>query len=661
MKRILIAALLATAIASTAIYISHSRNNVSVVSNGAATAYTMQVNADFANSLQLSDPVDFEEARRGLIATPTGTIQNADGKVLHDFDAYQFVKGEAPATVNPSLWRHAKLNAEIGLFKVSDTIYQLRGFDIANMTIIEGKTGWIIVDPLTSRESAAAAIAFARQHLGDQPVSAIIFTHSHVDHFGGVLGVISAEEAARRAIPIIAPQGFMQEATSENILVGTAMGRRSAYQFGRNLPRSATGNVDTGLGKDVVYGTFGLLKPTTLISQPSEQLTVDGVRIVFHNAPGAEAPAEMTFTVPDHNAFCGAELITQTMHNLLPIRGAKVRDALEWSNYMDQAIDQMGGIDVMFTQHTWPVWGNERVINMLKLHRDTYRYMHDQTVRLINTGYTPLEIANMVKLPQSLASQFGARGYYGDVRHNVKAIYQFYLGAYDGNPAELNPLPPVESSRHYVELMGGADKVIAAAQGAYDKGDYRWTAELLNHVVLADSGNKTASELLAKTYDQLGYQSESATWRNSYLTGASELRNGAPDKGVSRADFAAMLLQTPMERFMEAMAAGLNGPDADGKDYKINLVLTDIKESYVMWIENAVLHYRKTGQARDANATLVLTKPMFIKMMTGQAGIKDAVMSDDLKVEGSKLDLIRFLSLIDRQHGTFGIVTRPDH
>jgi len=661
MKRILIAALLATAIASTAIYISHSRNNVSVVSNGAATAYTMQVNADFANSLQLSDPVDFEEARRGLIATPTGTIQNADGKVLHDFDAYQFVKGEAPATVNPSLWRHAKLNAEIGLFKVTDTIYQLRGFDIANMTIIEGKTGWIIVDPLTSRESAAAAIAFARQHLGDQPVSAIIFTHSHVDHFGGVLGVISAEEAARRAIPIIAPQGFMQEATSENILVGTAMGRRSAYQFGRNLPRSATGNVDTGLGKDVVYGTFGLLKPTTLISQPSEQLTVDGVRIVFHNAPGAEAPAEMTFTVPDHNAFCGAELITQTMHNLLPIRGAKVRDALEWSNYMDQAIDQMGGIDVMFTQHTWPVWGNERVINMLKLHRDTYRYMHDQTVRLINTGYTPLEIANMVKLPQSLASQFGARGYYGDVRHNVKAIYQFYLGAYDGNPAELNPLPPVESSRHYVELMGGADKVIAAAQGAYDKGDYRWTAELLNHVVLADSGNKTASELLAKTYDQLGYQSESATWRNSYLTGASELRNGAPDKGVSRADFAAMLLQTPMERFMEAMAAGLNGPDADGKDYKINLVLTDIKESYVMWIENAVLHYRKTGQARDANATLVLTKPMFIKMMTGQAGIKDAVMSDDLKVEGSKLDLIRFLSLIDRQPGTFGIVTRPAH
>ncbi len=647
---------MAAVIISLALYFT--RHTVPANSTTAATVSTVQSNSIFANSLKLDDPVDFDDARRGLIASPSGKILSASGALLHDFEAYKFITGAAPDSVNPSLWRHARLNAEIGLFKVSEHIYQLRGFDLANMTIIEGKSGWIIVDTLTSSESAAAALAFARQHLGNQAVSAIIFTHSHIDHFGGVLGVISAADAHARHIPIIAPQGFMQEATSENILVGTAMGRRSAYQFGRDLPHTVTGNVDTGLGKDVVYGRFGILPPTQLISQPSEDVLVDGVRIVFHNVPGAEAPAELTFSLPELNAFCGAELVNQTMHNLLPIRGAKVRDALGWSAYLDQSIDQMSGMQVMFSQHTWPVWGNERIISMLKLHRDSYKYMHDQTVRLINAGYTPLEIADMIKLPASLANQFGARGYYGDLRHNVKAIYQFYLGAYDGNPAELNPLPPVEASRHYLELMGGADKVLAAAKIAFDKGEYRWTAELLNHAVLADAGNKPASELLAKTYEQLGYQSESATWRNSYLTASSELRNGPPTKGVSRADFAEMLMQTPTERFLEAMAAALNGPDAEGKNYRINLVLSDQNESYVLWIENAVLHFRKSAASKEANATLTLTRAMFIKMMTGQAGIKDAVFSNEIKVDGSKLDLIGFLSLIDKQPGTFGVVTR---
>ena len=656
MKKILVAATLVAVVIATSMYMT--RRAEPAYSTADATVSTMQSNAAFASDLKLDDPVDFDLASRGLIARPTGKILSADGTVLHDFDAYKFIGGPAPATVNPSLWRHATLNAEIGLFKVTDGIYQLRGFDIANMTIIEGKTGWIIVDTLTSRESAAVALAFARQHLGDKPVSAIIFSHSHIDHFGGVLGVISADQARQRNVPVIAPQGFMEEATSENVLVGTAMGRRSAYQFGRNLPPNPKGLVDTGLGKDVVYGTYGIMQPTKLISQPSEELTVDGVRFVFHNAPGAEAPAEMTFSIPEYKAYCGAELVNQTMHNLLPVRGAKVRDALGWSDYMDHAIDQMGGIEVMFSQHTWPVWGNAQIINMLKLHRDTYKYMHDQTVRLINEGYTPLEIADKIKLPQSLASQFGVRGYYGDLRHNVKAIYQFYLGAYDGNPAELNPLAPTESSKRYLELMGGADKVLAAAKSAYDKGDYRWVAELLNHAVLAEPGNKSVSELLAKTYEQMGYQAESATWRNSYLTAASELRNGPPKKGVNRADFVELLMQTPTGKFLEAMAAALNGPDAEGKDYKLNLVLTDEKESYVLWIENAVLHYRKAPAATDANATLTLTKSLFVRMMAGSFGIKDAVMSDDLKVDGSKIELIRFLALIDKQPGTFGIVTR---
>ena len=623
-----------------------------------ATPTTLTANAQFAKDLKLDDPQDFEDAKRGFIAKPTGKLLATNGSVLYDYDAYQFIKGQSPDTVNPSLWRHARLNAEIGLFKVTDGIYQLRGFDVANITLIEGKTGWIVVDALTSRESAAAAMAFARQHLGNKPVTALVFSHSHIDHFGGALGVLTPQEVAERKVPVIAPAGFMEEATSENVMVGTAMGRRSIYQFGRDLERSAKGNVDTGLGKNVVYGTFGILPPTQLITKPTEELTLDGVHFVFHNVPGAEAPAELTFFIPEKKAYGGAENLAQTMHNLLPVRGAKVRDALRWSEYMDQALEQTAGTEVYFGQHNWPIWGNAHIQDFIKAHRDVYKYTHDQTVRLINAGYTRNEIADKIKLPKSLEDHFGARGYYGDLRHNVRAVYQFYLGAYDGNPANLNPLPPQESAKHYLELLGGADKAVAAAQTAYDKGEYRWAAELLNHAVFGDPSSKVAKELLAKTYDQMGYMSEAATWRNSYLTAAAELRNGPPAKGVSRAGFVEMLMQTPVERFLEAMAAGLDGPAADGKNLKVNLVLSDIKESYVLWIENAVLHYKKAAPATDANATLTLTKSIFIKMMAGTAGVKDTLLSDDLKIDGSKIDLARFFGLIDKAPGNFAIVTK---
>ena len=623
-----------------------------------ATPTTLTANAQFAKDLKLDDPQDFEDAKRGFIAKPTGKLLAADGSVLFDYDAYQFIKGQSPDTVNPSLWRHARLNAEIGLFKVTDGIYQLRGFDVANITLIEGKTGWIVVDAMTSRESAAAAMAFARQHLGNKPVTALVFSHSHIDHFGGALGVLTPQEVAERKVPVIAPAGFMEEATSENVMVGTAMGRRSIYQFGRDLERSAKGNVDTGLGKNVVYGTFGILPPTQLITKPTEELTLDGVHFVFHNVPGAEAPAELTFFIPEKKAYGGAENLAQTMHNLLPVRGAKVRDALRWSEYMDQALEQTAGTEVYFGQHNWPIWGNAHIQDFIKAHRDVYKYTHDQTVRLINAGYTRNEIADKIKLPKSLEDHFGARGYYGDLRHNVRAVYQFYLGAYDGNPANLNPLPPQEAAKHYLEILGGADKAVAAAQTAYDKGDYRWAAELLNHAVFGDPSSKAAKELLAKTYDQMGYMSEAATWRNSYLTAAAELRNGPPAKGVSRAGFVEMLMQTPVERFLEAMAAGLDGPTADGKNLKVDLVLSDIKESYVLWIENAVLHYKKAAPATDANATLTLTKSIFIKMMAGTAGVKDTLLSDDLKIDGSKIDLARFFGLIDKAPGTFAIVTK---
>ena len=626
---------------------------------GDASPHTLKVNAQFAKDLNLDDPQDFEDARRGFIARPTGKIVAADGTVLTDFDAYNFVDGKAPDTVNPSLWRHARLNANIGLFKVTDGVYQLRGFDMGNMTLIEGTTGWIVVDALTARETASAALTFARQQLGNKPVSAVVLTHSHGDHFGGILGVVTPKEVSERKLPIVASAGFMEEATSENLLVGTGMVRRTTYQFGRDLPHSVKGNVDTGLGKDLVaYGAVGIIAPNWLIIRPTQPMRLDGVDFVFHNVPGAECPAELTFSIPDKKLYDGAEILAQTMHNLLPLRGAKARDSLRWSSYMEQALEQTADAEVYIGSHNWPVWGNANIRKFITMHRDVYKYTHDQTVRLINAGYTPREIADTVKLPKSLSDYLGSRGYYGDLRHNVKAVYQFYMGAYDGNPANLDPLPPQDSARKYLELIGGADKAVAAAQAAYDKGEYRWAAELLNHAVFGDPSSKPAKELLAKTYEQMGYMSEAATWRNAYLAGAMELREGPTKRGVDLSYFVEMLAQTPVERFLERMAASLDGPAAEGKNLKVNLVLSDTRESYVLWIENAVMHYKSAEPAADANATLTLTKAIFVKMMAGTAGVKDTLLSDDLKVGGSRIDLIRFFTLIEKASGTFAIVTK---
>jgi alkyl sulfatase BDS1-like metallo-beta-lactamase superfamily hydrolase len=624
--------------------------------SGEATAQTIKANAEFAHTLPLTDQRDFDEAKRGLIARPTGQIRAADGSVLIDFEAFKFIDGAAPATVNPSLWRHAKLNAEIGLFKVTQGIYQLRGFDIANMTLIEGKTGWIVIDPLTASETSAAALAFAQAQLGQRPVSALIFTHSHADHFGGALGILSPEEIAARKIAVIAPDGFMEEATSENMMVGTAMGRRSIYQFGSFLERNPKGFVDNGLGKTVAYGKLGILNPNRLITAATEEMLVDGVRFVFHNVPGAEAPSELTFSLPEMKAYAGAEILAQTMHNLLPVRGAKARDALRWSSYLDQALVHSADAEVYFGQHNWPLWGQARIAGFITQQRDVYRYMHDQTVRLMNAGYTANDIADMVKLPKSLETALGVRGYYGDLRHNVRAIYQFYLGFYDGNPAHLNPLPPQESAKRYLDLLGGADTVVAKAQAAFDKGDYRWAVELLNHVMFGAPADKNANQLLAQTYEQMGYVAEAATWRNSYLSAAKELRDGPPKKSDSRRLVVDMLMQTPIDLYLEAIAASLDGPAADGKDWKINLVFKDLGVSYVLWLENAVLHHKQSLPAKDANATLTLTKPIFVQMMAGTADVKNTLLNENLNVSGSKIDLVRFFALFDKAPGTFNIV-----
>ncbi|MCB2168934.1 MAG: MBL fold metallo-hydrolase [Deltaproteobacteria bacterium] len=609
-------------------------------------------------TLPLDDQGDFEQARRGLIASaPRLQINDADGTSLWDMASFDFIEGPAPASVNPSLWRQAKLNNIHGLFEVTPGIYQLRGFDLANMTLIEGNSGWIVVDPLTTQETASAALAFAGQHLKRRPVAAVIFTHSHIDHFGGALGVLSADEADRRNVPIIAPQGFMDEATSENIIAGVAMGRRAAYQFGRNLPVSARGYVDTGLGKRVPFGNFGILAPNTIVDRTPQAMTVDGVRFVFQYTPESEAPAELTFYLPDFNAFCGAEIVSRNMHNIYTLRGAKVRDALKWSHYIDDAIDLFGNADIYFASHHWPIWGNKAVIDFLEKQRDLYQYIHDQTMRLANAGYTPREIAEQVKLPDSLDTFFANRGYYGTLSHNTKAVYQAYLGWYDGNPAHLNPLPPEESAKRYVTYMGGAEAILTKARNSFDEGDYRWVAEVLNHVVFAEPNQQEAKLLLARAYDQLGYQAESGVWRSAYLTAAHELRHGAPDNGLDMDKAYELIKRTPPSKFFDSMAVRLDGPAAAGKAMVLNILFTDIGENYVLTLKNAVLRHKASPPDPVADVTLNITHDLFVRMLTGRAGLKETLFSDQLDVSGSRTDLLAFLMLLDRPEGNFNIVT----
>ena len=634
-----------------------SKGEPTAAPSGAASATTVASNTAYGKTLDLAERQGFEDAHRGLIAKPSGKLLAADGSTVWDYDKFAFVQGEAPPSVNPSLWRHATINNETGLFKVAEGIHQLRGFDIANITLIEGKTGWILVDPLTTKETAAAALAFARKHLGDKPVSAIIFTHSHVDHFGGALGIISGEDAAKRNLPIVAPKGFLEESTSENILVGPAMGRRATWQFGTTLPASKQGQVNAGLGQSVAVGHIGILPPNIIVDRTPQEMTLDGVRFIFQNAPGSEAPAELAFYLPEMKAYCGAEIMVPSLHNLYTLRGAKVRDSLRWSGYIDDALTRFGDAEVLFVSHLWPVWGNARVTRYMKRQRDVYKYIHDQTVRMINLGMKPDEIAEEIKLPKSLNDSFDVHGYYGTVKHDARAVYQHYIGWFDGNPANLDRLPRVEAAKRYVELMGGADKTVSAAQVAFDKGEYRWASELLSQVIFAQPEHKAARALQARSFDQMGYMAESGIWRNFYLTGAQELRTGVLGSGSSSLLAADMLAWTDVDSFLQAWAAGLNGPKADGKDLKINLEFTDIKESYVLWIENAVLHFRKAPPARDANAGIALTKGIFLKMMLGSAGIKDLLTSDELKVSGSKLDLISFFGLIDKPPTTFPIIS----
>jgi len=622
----------------------------------APSELTAKANAAFGAALDLAEQRDFEEANRGLVARDENArVESATGRTWSP-QQFAFIEGDAPASVNPSLWRQAKLNNINGLFQVTDGIYQVRGYDVSNMSWIRGKTGWIVVDPLTSNESAAAAHDLARKHLGSDPVVAVIFTHSHGDHYAGVKSVLPNGEV--KGVRVIAPKHFVEEVTSESILAGTAMSRRATYQFGFSLPYDERGYVDTGLGKQPLSGSSSFAVPTDEIDHTGQTLTVDGVEIVFQYAPHSEAVAELAFYLPAAKAYCGAEIVNRTMHNLCTLRGTKARDARKWSGYIDDAIQRFPEAEVVFNSHHWPAFGNERVREYLKGQRDTYRYIHDQTLRLMNQGLTPREISEQLELPKGLAATFANRGYYGTVRHNVKAVYDFYLGWYDANPANLNPLPPVELGKKYVEAVGGAAAAKEKARAAIAAGDYRWAATLLDHVVFADEADAEAKQLLASAYDQLGYQAESGVWRSVYLSAANELRHGVRDQPIVAASAAAILAQVPLDLFFTAMSTRLNGPKAAERDpLTLNFVFTDLGETHVLNVENGVLHHWKREADPNAAATMKITRALFLQLVTGQAGAKELIFSDDVDIDGSRTELLSFFGLIDPVNGNFAIVT----
>jgi alkyl sulfatase BDS1-like metallo-beta-lactamase superfamily hydrolase len=624
-----------------------------------ATEATRAANRAALADVPLADKRSFDDARRGFVeALGDQLIVRADGRLVWTLAGYEFLGTEqAPDTVHPGLWRHARVNMANGLYKVTDRVHQLRGFDVSNMTIIEGDTGLIVIDPLISTEVAKAAIDLYRKHLSQKPVVAVIYTHSHIDHFGGVRGVVNSDDVAAGRVTIWAPAGFMAAAVGENVIAGNAMLRRALFQFGAMLPRGERGQVDTGLGKSVSVGTVTLIPPTNLIEKPIESHRIDGVEIVFELTPEAEAPAEMIMYYPQFRVLNMAEIATQNFHNLLPMRGALVRDSLSWSKYIGGALRRYGdSSDVLIAQHNWPVWTGERVRDFLRKQRDAYKFVHDQTVRLMNYGYVGAEIAEMVKLPASLNQEWSAHSFYGNLKHNVRAIYQRYLGHYDGNPANLDALPPAEFARKSVEYMGGAESALNKAREDYARAEYRWVAQVASQLVFADPANREARELAADAFEQLAYQSESATARNAYLQGASELRNGVPNLGRGSGTSPDIVRSLPLDMYFDFMGVRLNGEKAAGKTIVLNWRLTDTRQEYVLNLDNSALTYVEDSQADEADATVTLTRATLDEISMRTTTFESALQSGRISVTGKREKLVELLEMLDTFPLQFAVV-----
>lgn len=625
-----------------------------------ASEATKAAQAAFAKTLPLEDRQDFDFASRGFIGTRTDPlIKRADGVVAWNLAAYDFIKGDVPDTVNPSLWRHEQLLSKAGLFQVSDRIWQVRGFDISNVTFIKGDTGWIVIDPLTSMEVARAALDLVNEKLGARPIVAMIYTHSHSDHFGGAKGMISQADVDAGKIPVIAPDGFLEHAVSENVIAGQAMGRRATYQFGFNLSPGLDGQMGAGIGQAVSRGTTTLIAPTVSITKTGQELTLDGVRVQFQITPGTEAPSEMNFFLPDMRILCMAENANVSMHNVLTPRGALVRDAKAWAEYLSEAVRLYGAqSDIMFTSHGWPRFGKGEVNTFLENHRDAYKFLHDQSVRLMNKGLTGPEIADQIALPDVLAKSWYNRGYYGTMRFNSRAVYQRYMGWYDANPVHLQELSPAESGRKYVEAMGGADKVMALAKTAIEAGDYRWGSTLLNKVVMADSKNQAARDMLAGAYDQMGYQAESAIGRNMYLVGAKELRQGVQKSAAGVAIAADMIANLPTPMLFDLLAVRLDADKAKGVSLKLAMVFPDRNERVYIRIRNGVMITEMAAAPGPVDATLTVPRPLFLSSVMTGTSLVSAVLTGKAKIEGDAGAFRKLTDLFDKGDGDFPIVTR---
>ena len=615
--------------------------------------------AALAASPVYADRRDFEDAARGFVgALEPGVVRAADGRVVWDNDSYSFLEGEAPETVHPSLWRQSQLVAMQGLYEVTDGIYQVRGLDLSNVTFVEGRTGVIVIDPLISVETAAAALGLYHRHRGERPVTGVIYTHSHVDHFGGVKGVTTQDDVDAGRVVVLAPAGFMEHAVAENVYAGTAMSRRAGYMYGAALARGPRDQVGAGLGQTTSVGTVSMIAPTLEITTTGQEEVVDGVRIVFQMAPGTEAPAEMHFYFPDLRALCMAENATHTQHNLLTLRGALVRDANAWAGYLTEALDLFGDrAEVAFASHHWPTWGRERIVEWISLQRDLYAYLHDQTLRMMNQGLVGAEIAERIQLPPALEQAWHAHGYYGSVSHNVKAIYQRYMGWYDGNPAHLWAHPPVAAAQRYVAFMGGADAVVERAQESFAEGDLRWVAEVLNHVVFAEPDHAGARALLADTYEQLGYGAENGTWRSVYLSGARELRFGSFGT-PARADAPDLIAQLTPEMLFDALAIRVDGPRAWEQRVTIDVRFTDSEVHYRLRLANGVLTHSRAPGAEAPDLTVTCPRAALPALALGQLP-PDRLAEAGVAMDGDAGALTRLLSVLDAPDPNFAIVT-PD-
>jgi len=600
--------------------------------------FTIEKQNILRKTLPMSDKKDFEEQKKGFIAAPEYKKIMADaGHVAWNMERYEFLlQGKDLDSIHPSLQRQAILNMNYGLFEVVPGVYQVRGFDLANISFVKGRKGWIVFDPLTAAETARAAYKLVTKHLGKRPITAVIYSHSHADHFGGVKGIIDVKDVKSGKVKVIAPEGFMEYAISENVYAGNAMNRRLYYQYGVVMPANPFGHVDQSIGKNVASGNTGLIEPNVIIKKDIETLTVDGIKLVFQNTPGTEAPAEMNTYIPRYKAFWGAENITGTIHNIYTLRGALVRDALKWSKYINEALYKFGDkAKVMFASHSWPRWGKERIQEVLRGQRDMYGHLNNQVLHLANKGVTINEMHNVYKVPKSLQGQWYARGYHGSMEHNSRAVINRYLGYWDANPATLIPLSPKDSAPLFVEMMGGAKKIISKGKKLFEEGKYKLAQEILNKLVFAEPENQEAKDLLADNFEQIGYQQESPSVRNSFLAAAMELRGGITKGKAAKTTGPDMMKAMTTELFLDFLGIKMDSEKTDGMAFKVNFITPDNGEKFVIELSNGALTNIKGHTIKDADLTLSIKRSDLVDTMAGKISLEDQIKNGKAKTRGN--------------------------